>query len=275
MSVEISQTTIPNRVSIENSSISWRQIFAGTFISLLSYLTLMSLGIAIGSSTLRGLIQGTGEGGGLGIGSAIWLLLSILISVYIGSYVASRTSGLIPIRVGRTQGAVVTALFFGFFLFLVGSTLTVVGKSIGITAGALGGAAGDLSKNPQVQQTLRNALQGLNLRSSPEVVAQGLATRLLGGDQTGARDYLARQAGLSPTEATRRIDQFTRDLETTLRSVGGTTAQVISMTGWTLFGALVLGTLAGVLGGGTGANATLAEMAPRIDRGAQRGPKAA
>lgn len=107
------------------------------------------------------------------------------------------------------------------------------------------------------------------------MVAQGLATRLLRGDQAGAISYLANQGGLSRTEATQRIQGFSRDLQNTLRSVGDTTAQAISVTGWTLFVALMLGTISGVLGGGAGAEANLLQPSSLSDRKALGRTKAA
>jgi hypothetical protein len=241
----------------EHSTINWRAIFAGVFISLLSYSVLISLGLAVGGTTLRGIIQGNDAGQTFGIGSGIWLIVSALISLFIGSYSAGKSSGLISTRVGRTQGVVITAIFFGIMLSQVGSTIGFLGKGLGSTLGVMGGAAGDLSKNPQVQETIRASLNGLNLKSSPETVARGVTTRLLQGDDQGAKNYLAQQAGISSNEADRRIQEFKGNAQDTLRDIGGATAKVVAIAGWALFSSLILGTLFGSLVGGAGALANL------------------
>ncbi len=269
---------IENRIeTIESSSVSWRAIFAGAFISMLCYSILMSLGIAIGSASLRGLIQGSNSGEALGVTSALWLVFSILISLFLGSYSAGRVSGLISMGVGRVQGVVIAALFFAVMLFQVGATIGSIGRGIGSTVGTLGGAAGDVSKNPKVQETIRNALGGLNLKSSPETVAQVLATRLLNGDQAGARDYLASQTGLSRVQADQKIQTFKTDLQNTLKNIGGTTAQVVSIASWTLFGSLILGSIASMLGGASGASVNISRTlgSARPDQRSIRGSKVA
>ena len=243
--------------SLEHSSISWRAIFAGAFISLLAYLTLTSLGVAIGGASLRGVIAG-GEGGqALGIGSGIWLVVTALISLYFGSYMASRVSGLITSRIGSVQGLVITSLFFGFLAMQIGAGLGAIGSGLGSVAGKAGGAASDLAQSPQAQSVVQKSLGDLNLKSSPTDVAQGLATRLAQGDEDGAKAYLANQAGISNAEADRRIAQARTELQSTARDVGTTAAKVTSIAGWTMFGMLFLGSIASLLGGGAGARANL------------------
>ncbi|MEW6055301.1 MAG: hypothetical protein AB1540_01695 [Bdellovibrionota bacterium] len=248
---------ISDVTAVQHSSINWRAIFAGTFVSLLVYSTLMALGVAIAGATLVGVINAEEGGTALSIGSGVWLIVSALVSLFVGSYLAGRVGGLIHTRIGTVQGLVISSLFFAFLLSQVGAGIGGLGRGVGSTIGALGGAAGDLSKNPQVQDTIERSLGDLNLKSPPDQVIQGVATRLLRGDETGARDYLARQAGLSPTEAQQRIDTFKNDFQNTAKDVGATAARVVSVAGWTLFGSLLLGSLFAALGGGAGARRNL------------------
>ncbi len=248
------------------STIKWRAVFAGVFVGLLSYMIFMSLGLALGGANLDNLIRGDTSGGGFGIGAGIWIVVSVLFSLFIGSYAAGRVSGLISNRVGRTQGVVITALFFAFVLSQVGSAIGTLGRGIGNAAGALGGAAGDLSQNAQVQDLVDDAIGDLNLKSSPEVVAKGVASRLIRGNPDSAVNYLSRQAGISPNEARTRLDSLRQDVDRTLTDAGMRAANVIQAAGWTLFGALVLGMLAGAFGGGLGAQANLRHPLDRSDR---------
>ncbi len=252
---------------LEYSTIKWRAIFGGVLVSLLSYMIFMALGLALGGGNLQDLIQGEGgSAGGLGIGAGIWIVLSVLVSLFLGSYAASRVSGEIPTRVGRTQGVVVTAVFFAFMLSQVGSAIGLVGRGLGSTVGAVGGAAGDLSKNPQVQDLVDQAIGDLNLRSSPETVAQGVASRLIRGDDESAVNYLARQARISPEEARMRLQSLRQDVTQAVTQAGVGAANAMQAVGWTLFGALVLGMLAGAFGGGAGAAANIRSPLDRLDQ---------
>lgn len=240
---------------IGRSVVSWRAIFAGAFISLLTYSILMSLGLAIGGASLVGVIEGEGGGQALGIGSGVWLVVSTLISLFVGSYLASRSAGMIPMRLGRVHGLVVCSLFFIFMLSQLGSGIGLIGRGVGSSVGAIGSAGGDLASNPQVQNMVEDQLGDLPLKASPEVVVKGLTSRMVRGDTEGAKNYLARQAGISPQEADTRIKGFQQRFEDTAQDVGTTAARTASIVGWTLFGALLLGALASMLGGGAGAKA--------------------
>jgi hypothetical protein len=260
---------------VEISSVNWRAIFAGAFVALLVYGMFLGLGIAIGGAAAIGVIERGGSGQGLGIGSAIWMMISVLVSIFLGAYAAGRVSGLIAGRVGRVQGAVIAALFFGLLFSQVGSGIGMLGRGLGSAADVLGGAAGQGAQNPQVQQAVRAQLGNLNLKSPPEVVAQGLLTRIVGGDLPGARNYLAGEAGISPAEADQKIRQLSAQLTDTLRDAGAATARAVSAAGWTIFAALLLGSAAGVIGGGMGARASLARPAGKGDRKAIRDSRAA
>lgn len=249
----------------ESNTISWRAIFAGTLIALLSYMILMSLGMAIGGSAIQGAIQGGTDMSSVGIGSVIWLAISVVVSLFLGAYFAARVSGLVFNRIGRVQGAVITALFFGLMLSQVGAAIGMVGRGVGQVAGSAGSAVGDLSQNPQVRDTVNRALGDLNLQSPPEQVAQNLGVMLLRGETEQARNYLAQQAGISPQEADQKLQQVQAEVEQIAEDVGNQAAQVVKAAGWALFFSLVLGTIAGVLGGGIGAAANLKRPIGKAD----------
>jgi len=238
-------------------TVSLRAIFTGVVLSFLSYACLLALGFAIGGSSLAGIIQQSQNASGLSIGSGIWMVASLLLSLYFGSYFAGRVSGMVPVRLGGVQGMVISAIFFFFIAAQVGSALGLIGQGVGGAVSGVSGAAGDLAGNPQVQSTVEDALGGLNLASPPDVVVRGLASRLLRGDSTGARDYLARQAGISPADAQARIDTFKANFDSTVKNIGTTAARALSYAGWTLFMGIVLGTLAASWGGSNGVRRNL------------------
>lgn len=251
---------------LERSSISWRAIFAGFFISFMVYLILASLGLAIGGASLKGVVQGQGGGQGLTLGSGIWLVATALISLFIGSYLAGRVSGLVTSRIGGVQGFVVAALFFAFMISQVGAIVGTVGSGLGNVIGSAGTVAQSATTNPQVQAVIQDRLADLKLKSPPDQVAQGLASRLIRGDTTGARDYLAQQAGISRAQADRKINQFRTEFQDKMRDIGTATAKAVSIAGWTLFGVFLLGTIFGVLGGAAGARRNLSRPVSKSDQ---------
>ncbi len=261
--------------SLERSSISWRAIFAGFFISFMVYLILTSLGLAIGGSSLKNVVQTQSGGSGLSMGSGIWLVVTALISLFVGSYLAGRVSGLVTSRVGGVQGIVVAALFFAFMISQVGAVVGAVGSGLGNVIGSAGTAVSSAANNPQVQAVIQDRLGDLKLKSPPDQVAQGIASRLLRGDTVGARNYLASQAGISRAEADRRINQFKTDFQNTMRDIGASTAKAVSVAGWTLFGVFALGTLFSVLGGAAGARRNLSRPVSAADRRRVTGSRAA
>lgn len=253
------------RRAVEHSSFNWRAVFAGAFIALLTYFILTALGLAIGGSSLEGVITGGDGLQSLGIGTAIWLVVSVLIALAVGSYFAARVSGLITSRVGGTQGLVITSLFFAFMMWQVSSGIGMLTSGVGSVFGAVGSAADNIARNPQVQDVVQRSLGDLNLQSPPEEVAQGVAIRLLRGQEEQAKSYLANQAGISEAQADRRLAQFRDQLQSTAQDVGQSVAQVASIAGWTIFGMLLLGSIAALLGGGAGARATLKRPLSRGD----------
>jgi hypothetical protein len=249
-----------------HSRLSWRAILAGAAISLLTYVVFLSLGLAVAGGSLRDVIQGTDSGQGFGIGTGIWLIFPVLVSLFVGSYAAARVSGLVPIRVGRIQGVVIASLFFGFILMQVGAAVGMLGRGVGSVVGAAGDQAANIAQDPRVQDQLEQALGGLNLRSPPGEVARGLALRLIRGDTNGARNYLAREAGIPPAEAEQRIGRIQADVQRAAVDASMQATRVMQAAGWTLFGALVLGSLFAMLGGGLGARLNLRAPISEVDR---------
>src|SRR5947199_275195 len=93
-------------------SLHWSAIFAGVFVALLTYFALMSLGLAFGAAAVRDAVQNDETFNGVAIGAGVCTVASVLISLFVGSYASGRASGIIATRIGYTQGAVITALFF-------------------------------------------------------------------------------------------------------------------------------------------------------------------
>jgi hypothetical protein len=235
---------------------SWRSIVAGLLISFFTLTGLIGLGLAFGGISLD---EDT-SARSVGVFTGVWFIASALISLFVGSYFAARVSKFRTGRIGSAQGLVIAALFLGFFLYqtvaAISSAGSAAGSLIGRSASMIGQGAQRVSQNETLMNSLSNmtedALGDLNLRSEPQVVAQGLAQRLFRGDTEGAKNYLSRQAGITPTEADARIAQMKATVDRTLDDAKTSAATALRSTGWSLFLLVVLGALSAVAGGGLG-----------------------
>lgn len=257
-------------LSFQQNAISWRGVFAGVAASFLFFVCLMTLGVALGGSTLRAIIDGSTPLSSLGASSAFWFVLSTLLSLYAGSYVGGRLSGPVSLPIGQLQGIVISALFFALVVSQLNSMMTTLGRGLTGAIGSFGQTVGEVGKNPMVQDAIRSSLGKIPLKSSPDIVMSEVASRMFRGDRLGARDYLAQQTGLSAREADLKIYQILSATQTTLKAIGNTTAQAITLAGWTLFTSFALGTLFSFLGGGLGAASHLGQTKTRREPKSQR-----
>lgn len=253
----------PERVQGHFPYISTRAVIAGLLVSIFVFTALTSLGAGVGGLALVQVIENR-AGGGLPMGAAIWFALSTLLALFCGGYFAARVSNFITPRIGAAQGLVIASVFFVMVLWQIGMTVGWLGAGVGGILGTAGRAAGAAAErapavysSPQVQALIDRATANLNLRSDPEVVAQGVASRLISGNEEGAKSYLAYQANISVAEADRRLTEIRNDFTAAIESAGQTAARVLSGFGWALFGMMALGAFAATFGGGVGSRENL------------------
>lgn len=247
-----------NALEVESSGhalISYRAIVAGLLISMFCMLGFVGLGLALGG---MGMNEDT-TAQSVGIFSGVWFIVSVLLSLFIGSYCASRFSKYRSRKIGSLQGLVIASLFLGFFVYASIFILGTAGSALGNLAFKSAGVIQDSVNQPRVARAFgmmaEDALGDLNLRSSPEVVAEGLGSRLIQGDTEGAKNYLARQTGITPTEATARIDQLRARFDKYVSDMKEKTGVAMKSTGWSIFLLVVLGAIASVGGGALGSAA--------------------
>lgn len=239
--------------SRDSFSVHWSAVFAGVFVATLTYIILASLGLAIGANTIRDVIAGDESLRTVGAGGGVWMLASVLISLFLGAYASGRVSGIIATRVGYTQGAVITALFFTLMVSQVGIGLGLLGKSLsGFTSAATSGAV-EMVSNTRLNSVVEDVLSNMELRSPVNTVVTGVVTRLVRGDTESAKNYLAAQAGIGPEEAQARLESFRERFKATMIDIGDKSAQAASMLAWSAFITMLLGTIAAMLGGASGA----------------------
>lgn len=251
--------TYPSDAHVEHASfshpfISWRSIIAGLLVAFLVDATLMALGLAIGGVSLSGGIEASAASAGLMTGA--WFLISAIVSLFAGGYFAARVSNFSTPMIGSAQGLVIAGLFFALFLWqateVVGWATRLAGSAVATTTAAASGGAAALSQSEIARTAIDDAVGDLELRSSPETVISGVATRLIRGDAQSAKVYLARQANISPAEADRRINEANAQVAAAGRQVREGAAKALQATGWSLFVGMLLGAAAAIGGGAVG-----------------------
>jgi hypothetical protein len=230
-------------------TICWKSAFAGLFVGALTFVGVSALFLALGGS---GLSDGT-SGTNAGIFTGISFLLAIIVSTLVGSYFAVRLHRHNNKKNAYTQSLLVSSLIILVVLFELAMGVSMLGKAAGTAVGAtltaVGASTIAAGQNPMVQDLVEDSLGELSLKSSPEVVLRGVTSRLINGNEEGAKNYLAAQAGLTPTQADQRIASAKNRIDSATTAVREATATAMKATGWSVFLMIVLGVLSSLLGG--------------------------
>lgn len=232
-----------------NHLLSWRSVFAGILISIMSYMILSSLGVGIVGLASQAAIENERGGIAIATGAGLWMGLSAIVSLFAGSYFAVRISKNVTYRIGAAHGLVVASSFFIILTFLATSAVGSLSMGLGNLVSGMGQGAAALGTNPRIQDTINTAMGNENFKSDPKVVNEGIAVRLLRGDVESAKAYYAYQTGQSRAEVSAKIDQLRAEFEATAKEAGDKAAEVLSGTGLSLFVTFVLGFLAAGIGG--------------------------
>ncbi len=274
---------VPRSDSVAN--ISWRAIFAGTTITLVTMMMLILLGIAFG---LFAMDPATEENpfGGLGIGATIWWILSWIIALFFGGWFTSRFAGLQRKLDGALHGLVTWSLTFIIsLLFLanmigtvVGGTFTVIqntlrmaGQMVAVVAPeAAQVMTGGQDPTQAVMQEGQEIIEQIRQRGGEDAVNE-LTTALrqifqqpevTQQDRQRLTNIIAQYTDMSEQEAGNKVDQWVNTYEQTRQRVeemGKQVPQKAEQMSETLgqaalwaFIALLLGAVAAAVGGMVG-----------------------
>ncbi len=232
-----------------NSLISWRSTLAGFVLSLMTLAALLALAIAFGGIGLED--GSTVQNAGIFAGIAV--IVATVLSIFVGSYFAVRLSRFKVDVVGCAQGLVLGSLVVLFVLWQTMSAVGTLGKAAaqatGAAAVAAGTTAGAAAQNPMIQDMIEDNLGATTLKSSPEVVVRGVTSRLVRGDQEGAKNYLAYQAGMTREEADTRVAAMKTKVDEMMIKAREGSATALKTSGWSVFLLIALSAIASVLGG--------------------------
>ncbi len=258
--------------------VSWGAILAGVVAALVMQILLNILGLGIGAASLDAANTADNpSASGISMTAGIWWIASAIIAAFVGGIVSGRLCGAGSANTARWHGFVTwaTATLVVFVLLtsavgnIVGGTFSALGSTIGgagrAAASAVGGAA-QAADGDALQAQVRRLIKPDDAQSVQDDVVSYVKTAL-NGDQNAAnaaRDRavasLAKAANVSPDEARGRLTQLETQYKQTVdqakqqaQQAAETARKGIAAAG--LFGALVLvlGALAGWLGGGIGA----------------------
>jgi hypothetical protein len=253
-------------VARESLSVHWRAVFAGVFVTLITYFLLMSLGLAFGAGQVHHALDSQDGFQGVGAGAGLWLVMSVLVSLFAGSYASGRVSGIIATRVGYVQGAVVASIFFTLMLTQIGMAIGLVGAGLSGLQVAFGGVAGQALSSPRLMGIVEDSLGDLNLRAPIDNVASGLLTRALRGETESAVNYLALQSGISRAEAQDRFRSLNMQVRNAATDIAQRATEAARKLGWTAFAVILMGGIAAMLGGAIGAQMSLRKPMDRLDQ---------
>jgi hypothetical protein len=158
--------------------ISWTGVLTGVFLGLVTLISLLLLGLAIGLVSVSNL----SNIGGAAITAAIWFAISWGAAAFVAGLSAARAAGYLSTAQGRFNGLLTGAVLFVvssiFTISLISSVVnSVTGTArdiVGTAASAVGGAAGAAGGSVAQNGGLEGTLRSLGLGDAFQSVTSGL-----------------------------------------------------------------------------------------------------
>jgi hypothetical protein len=257
------------------NKVSWGAIFAGVVVALVTQVLLTMLGAGIGIATLD---PGTGDNPAastFSIAAGIWYTLSGIVAAFVGGYVAARMSGKTLSTTGAFHGLTTWALTTLLVLYFLTSTVgTIVGGAFSGIATAVGGVSETVVETAVPIVAEANPLEAIEAQvratgTDPEALnnaaVSAMRALVMGNEadadaaRQNAAQALATARGIPLEEATQQVTQMEQQYNQAVErakqqatEAADTTASVVSTGALLAFVSLVLGAIAGWLGGRSG-----------------------
>ena len=268
--------------------VSWGAIMAGAVVAVTIGFMLNILGAAIGVSTVDAVEGDTPAASTFGIGAAIWLLVATLIGLGVGGYTAARLSGTADKTDASLHGVGVWAIGFLLSAVLLGnlaagaasSVASAASNLVGGVARTAGSAVSGVANQANPQAMLERARAGLSGSSEParmtteqrsaeitSILASGVASggALSDPERQRLAALVSAEAGIPQQEAMQRVQAYeaeaqrtARDAAERARRAADAAATGASTAAYAVFGTLLLGAIAAVLGARAGTRNLLA-----------------
>jgi hypothetical protein len=252
---------------------SWGAIFAGVVVGLVVQVLLTMLGVGIGAATIDPATNGSPGASTFSMASGIWYVVSGLIAAFAGGYVAARMSGKTVATTGALHGLTTWAFTTLLVLYLLSTAVgSIVGGTFsGVAVNGLGQtvaqAAGPMLQDANPIDAIQNQIRATG--NDPEALntaAMNAMRALVTGDEAGAdqarqqaAQALANARGIPLDQAQSQVAQMEEryrqavdQAKQTATVAAEQAASVVSSGALLAFVALLLGAVAGWLGGRSG-----------------------
>lgn len=232
--------------------ISWKAIFGGLFISLLSYWFLLGIGIGVGAFGLKTDQVTLDIFKALTLAGAAWMVISHMLALALGAYATLRISNYSLNKSGVVQGAITASIYFAIMSLQVTAIAVPFTKGIFET---VEGTAQTLMQQPKVQNFLEDSVNDLNVSTgmTRADLSQALGARLMSNDTTSLRTFIARNSNLSAAEIDARIAQMDAEFRAVVTDVSNAAGTALAFSAWLLVITLGLGAVSAIVGGIWGA----------------------
>jgi hypothetical protein len=283
----ISPAIAPEDVrTIMINRISWGAVFAGVVVALVTQLMLNMLGIGIGAARLDPVAGDSPTATSFSIGAGIWFALSAILAALAGGYAAGRLAGIPNETTAGWHGLTTWALATLVIFYLLTSTLGGIlgGTYRGMTS-ALGGITSAVGSTAQtaaqvaapslsqitdpfssIEQALRSATPGNDPTALRDAAIAAVRAAVTGDQQhteearERAAQAIAHAQNVPVEDARTQVQRYGQQYRQAIDQVKQQAAQAAEMAAKTvsragLFGfiTLLLGAIAGWVGGRLGA----------------------
>lgn len=271
--------TIPgwedSRQPIVLNEVSWGAIFAGVVVALVIQVLLTMLGAGIGIATLNPGAADNPEASTFSIIAGIWYVLAGIVATFVGGYVAARMSGKTNPTTGALHGLTTWAFTTLLVLYLLTSTVgSLVGGAFSGLASAIGGVGQTVAQTAAPILAASNPLEALDRQvratgNDPEALTTAATNAMravvTGSDQNAdearqqAAQALSTARGIPLDQATQQVAQIEKQYRDQVAqakqqalAAADAARSIVSKGALVAFVALVLGAIAGWLGGRSG-----------------------
>jgi hypothetical protein len=255
--------------------VSWGAIFAGVVVALVVQVLLTMLGVGLGIATLDPGTADNPAASTFSIVAGLWYVISGIIAAFVGGYIAARVSGKTVPTTGALHGLTAWAFTTLLVIYLMSTAVgSIVSGAFSGVANAIGGVGQTVAETaaPIAAETDPMAALERQVRATgndPEALNQAAVNAvraLVTGDEAEADaarqqavQALAEARNIPVPEAEQQVDQIVQQYQQTVDRIqqasteaAQAAASVVSTGALVAFVALVLGAIAGWLGGRSG-----------------------
>lgn len=266
-------TFAQDRDTVLLKRVGWGAVIAGIVVTLVAQVLLNMLGIGIGLSAFSVGAADNPAPESFPIAAALWWIISGILAAFIGGLVAGRLSGRPERSTGGWHGVITWAATTLIVLWAVtasiGGLLGSAFSALGGTTAGIGAAAGGsaaLIEGGDPFSGIRQDVQRATGVNDPKALSASVMHYLrstTSEDPAAAQaarqravDDLARATNITPEEANARLANWEtqyRQAAAQAKQAAEATRKVVAQASLYGFAALLLGALAGWLGGAAGA----------------------